>query len=239
MLQVKAIKTDVYSLGDNFSDFLIKNITGVLKEKQILAVTSKVVSLAEGRLVAAKDCDKLQLIKRESEIYLGEANYDCHLTIKEGMLIPSAGIDESNSEQGDYILYPELPFVSARQIHETISKSLGLKEFGVLLTDSHTVPLRRGVMGAALAYHGFSGVTDQRGQKDLFGRELKMTQINVADSLAVAATLLMGEGSECCPLAVLEAPVEFSEKHQENDIKISWQDDIYRPLLQNHCQFSN
>ena len=236
MLQVKAIATSIYHLGDDFKSFLIENIKGLLKERDILAVTSKIVSLSENRIISKTALAKKDLICQEADHYLGEIEYGCHLTIKQNLLIPSAGVDESNAEGDYYILYPSDPFLSAKKIHSLIQKELGLKQFGVLLTDSHTMPLRRGVLGAALAYYGFRGVDSKIGTKDLFGQELKMTQINIADALAVAATLTMGEGKEGCPLAIIKTPVKFADLSDNSELQIPLEEDLYRPLLEKNLK---
>lgn len=210
-----------------------KHLQGQIRERDIIAVTSKVVSLSENRCVQKSQMDKLTLVRQEAEQYLGEISYDCHLTIKCGHLIPSAGIDESNSQDGSYILYPSDPFASAKKIHQFLKKTFQIKKLGVILTDSRTYPLRQGVIGAALSYYGFKGVESQVGEKDLYGRELKMTKINVADALAASATLLMGEGSECRPLARLNAPVHFIELDDNKEIMIDKEKDLYWPLLKN------
>ncbi len=232
MLQVKALSTGVYHRGENFSDFLTKNLKAVLEEGNILAVTSKIVSLSENRIVSKSTIDKKKLVQSEADSYLGEIGYGCHLTIKQNLLIPSAGVDESNAEGNFYILYPLDPFLSAKKIHNIIKRKLHLKKIGILITDSHTMPLRRGVLGAALAYYGFKGVESKIGTKDLFGHELKMTQINIADALAVAATFTMGEGNESRPLAIVNAPVEFIELPDNSELHIPLKEDLYKPLLE-------
>ncbi|MBR4591948.1 MAG: coenzyme F420-0:L-glutamate ligase, partial [Elusimicrobiaceae bacterium] len=99
-------------------------------------------------------------------------------------------------------------------------------------TDSLILPFRAGVVAGAVAYSGFKGVRDLRGKPDLFGRLLQTTQIDVADSLATAAALCMGEGAERQPLAVIEsAPVEFVDETDPNEIKYSVEDDLYTPLF--------
>ena len=231
-ITVKAITTDIYRPKEDFFGFLIKHLKGHLKDKSILAVTSKIVSLSENRWVPKSTVDKYKLIQKEADKYLGEIGYGVHLTIKQGMLIPSAGIDESNAEGDFYILYPKNPFLSAKKIHQALKKALHLKKLGVLITDSHTMPLRRGVLGTALAYYGFRGVESKIGKKDLFGRVLKMTQINVADALAVAANFTMGEGSESRPLAILKAPVTFANLKDNRELHIPLKEDLYKPLLQ-------
>ena len=236
MLEIKALKTNVYRSGENFNDFLIKNLKGFLQEESILAVTSKVVSLSENRILEKSKVDKKELIKKEADHYLGEIGWGCHLTIKEGLMIPSAGVDESNTEGDYYILYPTNPFLSARRIHNILKEKLQLNKLGVLLTDSHTTPLRRGVVGCALAYYGFKGVKNRIGDKDLFGQELRMTQINIADALAVSACLTMGEADECRPLAIIRLPmdpqfIEFESSSDNSELKIPLEEDLYSPLI--------
>ena len=230
-MKIKAIKTDVFSQDMNLVEFILKHTKNKLKEKSVLFVTSKIVSIAEGRTCNKGKIDKQTLIKKECEYYLGEISYGCHLTIQKGLLIPSAGIDESNSLKGEYILYPKDPFSSAETITHAIKKQLSLKNFGLVLTDSRTLPLRQGVVGVALAYSGFKAIKNLIGQQDLFGRPLKMTRINKVDALAASAVLLMGEGAEQCPLAIAdEVPLEFTDKTDPSELKISIEEDLYNPL---------
>lgn len=198
----------------------------------MIAVTSKIVSLAEDRVVARDSIQKTDLVIRESDVYLGEVGYGCHLTVKHGLLIPSAGIDESNSESGDYILYPIDPWGSARRLYDVLSARWGITRLGVILTDSHTTPLRRGVTGVALAYFGIRGVRSFVGHPDIFGRSLEMTSVNRADALAAAAVLVMGEADEQSPLAIIEdAQVEFDVRGDRGEVQIPLDEDLYGPVL--------
>jgi dihydrofolate synthase / folylpolyglutamate synthase len=108
-----------------------------------------------------------------------------------------------------------------------------LKELGIIITDSHTQPLRRGVTGIGIAHWGFNAVQTRVGTRDLFGRELKMTFINALDALAVAAVFVMGEGDESSPLALIEgAKVQFkSGTSTPDEVQIRWEEDLYRPLF--------
>ena len=230
MFKVVPIKTRIFRKDESLVDFIVSSLQKKSIEGKILAITTKVVSLSENRLVRREEISKTDLVKQEADHYLGQVFESCHLTIKENLLIPSAGIDESNSETGDYLLYPHNPFASAKNIYQSLKKVLGLKEFGILLTDSRTMPMRRGVMGTAVAYYGFHGVDSKIGKTDLFNRELKMTQINIADSLSVGATLVMGEGDECQPLAIVDFPVEFEMMVNNSEIHISWEEDLYSQL---------
>lgn len=234
MLFVQALTTRIFHKGESLSDFIADQVPKeLIQESMILAVTSKVVSLAENRLVDKSTITKGRLIEQEADHNLGEVGYGCFLTIKHGLFIPSAGIDESNSENDQYILYPEDPFRSARNLWEGLTKHWKLKQLGILMTDSHTTPLRRGVTGIALAHWGFKGLKDIVGTPDLFGRKMKMTTVNVADALASAATLLMGEASESRPLAILKyEDLQFSAAIDPNELKMPIEDDLYRPFFE-------
>lgn len=177
---------------------------------------------------------KADLVKKESDQYLGEIGYGVHLSIKHGLLIPSAGIDESNTEGDYYILYPQRPYHSAQLLWKTLTHHYKVKNLGILITDSHTHALRRGVTGIGLSYWGFEGTKNLIGEKDLFGREFKMTHVNYVDGLSAAAVLMMGEGTSAHPLALIEnAPVVFTDKVIDpKEIEISIKDDLYAPLIQ-------
>lgn len=233
-LKVTPLETRIFSLHESLADFVEAHVPrGLVRERMILAVTSKIVSLAEGRLAKRSEIDKPALVKREADVFLGEVAYGCFLTVKEGLFIPSAGIDESNSATGDFILYPHDPYASAEKLWRELRERWGLRELGVLLTDSHTSPLRKGVTGICLSHWGFRGVRNMIGSRDLFGRELQMTQMNLADGLSAAAVMMMGEGNECQPLALLEgADCEFTESVSPGELRMPPRQDLYFPFFE-------
>lgn len=208
-----------------------------LQERDIFVITSKVVSLEEKRIVPAEQCkNKQDLIRDEVDYYVGRGGHNCHLTIKSNALLPTAGIDESNA-QGHYILWPKDPFSSAEKLHSRMKKKLRLKDLGVLITDSHTTPFRSGVSGFAVSYWGFKGARCDIGKRDLFGRELKSTFVNVADNIAGPAVLLMGESGERIPFVIIRgAPVEFTEKTNRDELMIPYDEDIYYPIFKKYMK---
>lgn len=226
-------QTQIFQPGDSLSAFVIEALAAEPpRDGQILAVTTKIVSLAENRLVARDSIDKKALIEREADQILAELAHNCTLTLKHGLMMISAGIDESNSPTGDYILYPEDPWASARQLRAELCAHFGLKNFGILLTDSHTIPLRRGVVGISLAHAGFRGTRDCIGEKDVFGRELKFTHQDIADALAAAAVLVMGEGGERRPLVMIEgADAEFLQGEDDSPLRMAPEEDLYYPFF--------
>lgn len=237
-MKVESIRTPVFRLNEPLLPFVVRALDGFtqnrgLPENAVLAITSKIVSLAENRVVARENTDKRALVEREAEFYLGEGGFGTHLTVHQGILIPSAGIDESNSERGDYILYPKDPMQSAKALWTGLRSHYHLKNLGVILTDSHTQPLRRGVTGIGLAHAGFNACPSQVGKPDLFHRKLKMTHINALDALASAAVYLMGESDECQPLALItDAQVEFQDHVMASQIRIPLSEDLYFPVLE-------
>ena len=235
-MQAKAIKTDKIKPEDNLSKILDKFLKK-FKEKEILAITSKIVSVCEGKIENLEQ-DKDELIRQEADFYLprNASKYGYSLTIKRNVLAPAAGIDESNAD-GKYILLPENPQKTANEIRSYLLKRFKLKHAGVIITDSKSSPLRRGTTGIALSHSGFRATRSYLGKPDIFSRKLNLTNVNDMDSLAATAVFVMGEGNEQTPIAVIsDVPfVNFrktnpSKKELEN-FYVSMEDDLYAPLL--------
>ncbi len=231
-MQILPIKTRVFKENENLINFIFSYIK-TLPENSVFIVTSKIVALSEGRVAVCKTKkDKERIIKQESSFAL-KTKYTW-LTIKDGMVMANAGIDESNvsGKSGKIVLLPKDSFKSAELLRKELKKKFKIKNLGILITDSRLIPLRLGVVGVALGYSGFRGIRDYVGTKDIFGRVLKMSRTDVADSLATGAVLCMGEGKEQQPLALItDAPVEFIEKVNKKELKINLKDDIYAPLF--------
>ncbi|MFH1159284.1 MAG: coenzyme F420-0:L-glutamate ligase [Pseudomonadota bacterium] len=228
-LSVCPVRTRIFRSGESLSGFVVESVPiSCVRERMLLAVTSKIVSLSENRLVSREKIDKESLVRREADVFLAKVCHGCFLTVKDGLFIPSAGIDESNSETGDFILYPADPFSSAKELWRGLKEAWGLREMGILVTDSHVTPLRRGVTGVSLSHWGFEAVRKLVGTEDLFGRRLDMTNMNVADGLAASAVMMMGEGNEAQPLAVISnAPVIFCEESSPEETRMPLEEDLY------------
>lgn len=227
---IKPIKTRIFLENENIIDFIVEHVPSI-KEKSVLAITSKIVSLNEGRTdTDVSKENKIRLIKKESE--LAFETQQVWLTVRQNLIMPNAGIDESNAN-GKLILLPKDSFKRATTIQKALKKKYRIKNLGVLITDSRLLPMRNGTVGVALGYAGFKGKKDYRGKKDLFGRKFKLSQTDVADSLASSAVLLMGEGDESTPLALMEnAPVLFVKKVDRKELTIDIKKDVYQPLFE-------
>jgi putative folate metabolism gamma-glutamate ligase len=208
-----------------------------VSEGSVLAITSKIVAICEGRSRPIDGTNKRELIVEEAERYLpAHPKYGVSLTIKHDMLIATAGIDESNTD-GCYVLWPSDAQRTANEVRAYLARRFALERVGVIVTDSRTTPLRIGVTGVALAHSGFRALNDYVGALDLFGRALRMTKVNVIDALATSAVLVMGEGDECTPMALLDALpfVTFQPRDPSTDelqaLRVTLGDDLYAPLL--------
>lgn len=241
-MRLFSLKTPTIVPGNTLTTVVAEAVASLpnqtLPERSVLAVTSKVVSICEGRLIPLAEANKHELVRQEAEYYLEphSSKYGVMLTIKDGVLAVTAGIDESNVQDA-YVLYPKNPWESARLLWEFLRTTYGLKEVGVIITDSTSFPLRWGVVGRSLSFCGFRGLNSRIGEKDLFGREIQMTQVNVAEGLAGAAVFAMGEVAESTPLCVLsDIPhIVFNQtpttQEEIKNLTISLEDDVYGPLL--------
>jgi len=230
-MEVKPIKTRLFKERENLAEFVVAHIPKV-KEGTIIVVTSKIVALAEGCTVMITDKHtREKVIKAESDFAIKTPH--TWLTLKDGLLMASAGVDESNAVPGTIILLPKDSFKAAATLRKQLQKRYRVKRLGVLIPDSRVLPLRAGVVGVAMGYAGFGGIRDYRGTKDLFGRVMKISRTNLPDSLSSAAVLVMGEGTERQPLAVISgAPVEFRERISRKEVSIPPKDDMYRPFYE-------
>jgi len=236
-MHVQAIRTDPITEEQDLLSPLDRYLDA-FEERSVLAITSKIVSICQGRMVPAADADKEALVEAEAEWFLppSASRYHVHLTIVDHVLIPEAGVDESNAG-GHYILWPRDAQGVANAVCAYLRERFGRRHVGVIVTDSKTTPLRWGVTGVALAHSGFLALNDYIGQPDVFGRTLQMTKVAVADALAAAAVLVMGEGDEQTPLATIgDLPfVTFQDRDPtEEELRQRWiavEDDLYASLL--------
>lgn len=228
-MNVRPIKTRVFRERENLVSF-IRTYVKKLPERSVLVVTSKIVALSEGRTAEHKNLlTKQELIKRESDFAF--PTKWVWLTLKDGFVVASAGIDESNGD-GKLILLPKDSYRAAAKLRLALMKLYKVKELAVIIPDSRTVPLRAGAVGMAIGYAGMKGLRDYRGKKDIFGRDFRFERVGVADCLASAAMVAMGDGAEQQPLALItNAPVEFSARVDKTELRIPVADDIYLPFL--------
>jgi dihydrofolate synthase / folylpolyglutamate synthase len=237
-MQVIAIKTPTITASKQTIFDVIDAAVAELKNGDILVITSKVVSLCEGSVVSLQAATKEELIKQESDMYLDGSfsQYGHRFAIVHNSLVGGAGIDESNAD-GGYVLWPKDPWKSAIQIWQHLKDRFGLKHVGVIISDSTSTPLRLGASGISIAHCGFMCLNDYIGQKDLFGRDFVFSRANIAGGLAAAAVVVMGEGAESTPLAVIRDAsfVQFCDTPPDQDERslaaVDPKDDLFYPFL--------
>jgi dihydrofolate synthase / folylpolyglutamate synthase len=232
-MKVIGIKTKLFSPGQNLISF-IQDEVKELPERSVLVVTSKIVALAENRMVEINsEEDREKIIKEESEIAIRHP-YGW-LAIVDGNMTGSAGLDHSNVPEKNFeIMLPKDCYASAQSLCDELKKIYKLKDLGVLVTDSRLMPVRRGTLGAAFGYAGIKGLKEYIGTPDLFGRIYQRQKMNIPDALATAAVLEMGEGKEQKPLALIkDLTIEFTnEAIEKNELQIPANEDIYKHFYQ-------
>jgi F420-0:gamma-glutamyl ligase len=207
-----------------------------LKDGDIVFITSKILGLHQGRTAKIGEITKEELIKKEADRYLAYVNetgdFHVNLTVTQNVLIPAAGIDESNAN-GYYVMWPTGIDKLCQEIRTHLIKKHGLKHLGVIATDSHTTPLRWGVTGITIGLAGVEPLKDIRGEPDLFGRNMHITKVDLIDPLTSMAVLLMGEADERTPIVILRnyQGIPFSDSASMKDFKIDPETDLYSPLL--------
>ena len=211
--------------GDNLADILVKALEEnqiSLKENDILVIAQKIVSKAEGRAInlvrirpsaraielaesTEKDARLVELILQESREVLRTRPGTIIVEHRLGFVCANAGIDHSNvagegtAAEEWVLLLPVDPDRSAQEIRRAIETETA-KRAGILIIDSHGRAWRNGTVGVAIGLAGLPGLQDLRGQPDLFGFTLRITQVGVADELAAAASLMMGQAAEGTPV---------------------------------------
>lgn len=211
--------------GDNLADIVLNALQESaisLEGNDILVFAQKIISKAEGRAVnlatinpsqraielakqTEKDSRVVELILQESNEVLRTRIGAIIVEHKLGFVCANAGIDHSNvAGAGDsaeewVLLLPQNPDRSAEKLRDEVRSKTG-KRVGILIIDSHGRAWRNGTVGVAIGIAGIPGLEDLRGTPDLFGYKLQVTQVGVADELAAAASLVMGQAAEGTPV---------------------------------------
>ena len=237
----------LFAAGDSIPEILAKSLIESdisLEDGDIIVVAQKIVSKVEGRtrnlsgiqpgpaaLDAAaksrKDPAIVELIVSQSQELMRVAPGVIIARNNKGHVLANAGIDASNvapGEHGSVLLWPEDPDASARALRDALQVRFNVR-LAVIISDSLGRAWRMGTMGTAIAVSGMKPLRDRRGEKDLFGRTLESTIIGVADEIAAAASLVIGEGDEGTPAVI----VRGAYYDTDDDACIA---DLIRPLEQ-------
>ena len=212
-------------------DDLAEMIAGVaeLANGDVVVVTQKVVSKAEGRLVDLEsevghkplvEAESVRVLRRRGDLVISETTH--------GFVCANAGVDLSNVVEGTAALLPVAPDRSARRIRDALRHHIGV-EVAVVVSDTFGRPWRRGVTDVAIGCSGLRPVIALRGTTDALGRELQVTEVAIVDELAGAAELVMGK-AEGVPVAVVRGvdPSWFGEGGVVDDVVRDPSEDLFR-----------
>lgn len=207
-----------------------------LEDHDVVVVTQKVVSKAEGAMAEVDPSDPLShkpLVERESVRILRRRGELIISETRHGFVCANAGIDLSNVERGQAALLPEDPDRSARRIRDGLRARTGRSQLGVIVSDTFGRPWRRGVTDVAIGSAGLWPVLDLRGTQDAYGRELQVTEVAVVDEIAGAADLVMGKATGV-PVAIVRGvdPAAFLSDGERagvlTDVVRSPAEDLFR-----------
>jgi len=221
-----------------------------LSDGDVIVVAQKIVSKAEGRVINLKDVAPskeaeetaratlkdprfVELILRESVEIVKASQGALIVKTRDGTVCLNAGIDKSNvAGRDNYALLPEDSDGTARRLRTDIMKRTG-KRVSVVICDTYSRPFRRGQVEFAIGIAGIKPFKDYRGQRDLFGYVLRVKNVAIVDEIASAAELVMGQGKEAIPVAIIKNlnRAEESEASSIRDLNISKQEDLFRGTL--------
>jgi coenzyme F420-0:L-glutamate ligase/coenzyme F420-1:gamma-L-glutamate ligase len=249
-MNIIPIKTPLITQGDDIISILLDTLDKMditLQNGDIVAIADKIIAISEGRYTEynriqpsckahslAKKYDLepgfVELVLRDADEILGGVSRAL-LTIKHDMLIANSGIDHKNAPENSATLWPTNPNQTASDLRRTLEKKTR-KQIGVLLVDSHVIPMRMGTLGLAIGLAGFDPVKDCRGVKDLYDQPLIITRINVADDLASAAHFVMGETAEQIPIAIIrDSNIVIHEAYNPREVIIPRSECLYMKNL--------
>ena len=217
-------------VGDIVVDACREEPNGPLLDRDVVVVTQKIVSKAEGRLVAVDPKDPtshkklveeeaVRVLRRRGELMITET--------KHGFICANSGVDLSNVERGYAALLPLDSDRSARRIRDIIRAKLGV-EVGVIVSDTFGRPWRMGLTDVAIGVAGIAGVVDLRGTPDALGRTMQVTEVCVADQLAGAAEMVMGKSSGVPVAIVRGANAEWFREASMKEIVRPAREDLFR-----------
>ena len=217
--------------SDDLVELLARPLAGLgVRDGDVLAVTQKVVSKAEGRVVP-EDEGRTGWIERETRRVVARRDDLVIAETRHGLVCANAGVDASNVEHGFLTLLPEDPDGSAARLRAGLADRLGA-DVAVVVTDTFGRAWRRGVVNVAIGCAGLPSLVDLRGTADHHGRELEATVVALADEVAAASGLVMGKAARI-PAALVRGVVSNGHPTPASEIVRPPDEDLFRtsPLM--------
>jgi len=198
------------------------------RDGDIVAVTQKVVSKAEGRVVSEGGVGRAAWVERETVRVVARRGDLVIAETRHGFVCANAGVDASNVEDGYVSLLPEDPDASANRIRTSLETRLGVASLGVVVTDTFGRPWRNGLVNVAIGCAGMPAVLDLRGGVDHLGRELEVTVVALADEVAAASGMVMGKAAGVPAALIRGVDVGGAPHGRARDLVRSSGEDLFR-----------
>lgn len=218
---VYPLKAREVRIGDSLFEHLLESLKTrriSIRNGDVLVVSSKVASLSERRvrrlprITLSRKAQRMarryslpsgfvQAVLDEADQVIGGVK-GAILTVTSGDATANSGVDKKNAPSDMVVLWPKNPDLTARKLNHKIRQRFK-KNVGVVIVDSRVAPLRLGTIGLAIGCSGFSPLKDFRGNNDIYGRKIQITFQAIADGIAAAAQLVMGEADEKVPFALV------------------------------------
>ena len=239
--------------GDNLAEMIVQTTARLkvgIKAGDILVIGQKAVSKSEGELVDISSVKPsfravglskrtgrppgfVDLVLRNTSKVVRADKTALIVRTRQGWTCLNAGVDKSNVQGAStFALLPKNPDASARVLRTSIMRMTG-KDIGIIITDTHSRPFRMGQVEETIGIAGINPFIDYRGSKDLFGYELRFKNVAIADELAGAAELVMGQGKERTPAAIVRGlrRVRFQARARSSVLVVSRREDLFRGTL--------
>ena len=235
--------------GDNLAELICnaaKKQNTPIQERDVIVITHVAVSKAEGNVVnlddvspserakeiaqqTCKEPELVEVILRETKEIVRMCPNSLITETKRGIVCANAGVDRSNVEgERNVVLLPKNPDAFAQKIRRALRKLTGC-DVAVIISDTHGRPLRMGEINVAIGVAGIKPIRDRRGEKDLFGYMLKIKQTAVADELASAAELVIGQANEGIPVAIIRGyKYQATENASATELTRPKEKDLFR-----------
>ena len=235
--------------GDNLAELICnaaRKQKTPLQERDVIVITHVAVSKAEGNVInldgiipskrahnialrTQKEANLVEVILRETREIVRIGPNSLITETNNGIVCANAGVDRSNVEgERNVVLLPKDPDVSAQKIRRDIGRLSGC-DVAVIISDTHGRPLRMGEINVAIGVAGIKPIRDRRGEKDLFGYELRIKQTAVADELSSAAELAIGQANEGIPVAIIRGyNYQATEKATAKELTRPKNKDLFR-----------
>jgi coenzyme F420-0:L-glutamate ligase/coenzyme F420-1:gamma-L-glutamate ligase len=214
--------------GDDLAAMLASTLRPLQPQSgDILAVTHKVVSKAEGALVAAaSDTEYRSVVEREAVAIIRRRGETVIAITPHGFVCANAGVDRSNVDGDQVVLLPRHPDRSANRLRIRLEREFGI-DLAVIITDTFGRPWRTGLVDVAIGVSGMKPILDLRGTTDMNGRILDVTEVAVADEVAAAAELAMGKATGIAAALVRGIAYERGEGRARDMVR-STEMDLFR-----------